>query len=102
MPITSTPASEGNGLKIVVTERFDFSLHQEFRESYRHAQEPGMKFWLDLKAADYMDSSALGMILLLKDHADTLGGELVIWQPNEEIRRILDIAKFERFVSIEG
>lgn len=100
MPINSTLSAEG--LMIVVTERFDFSLHQEFRESYRHALEPGTKFWLDLKGADYMDSSALGMILLLKDHADTLGGELIIWKPNEEIRRILDIAKFERFVSIEA
>ena len=87
---------------VSISDRFDFSLHQEFRASYRDVNDGGTQFELDLRNASYMDSSALGMILLLKDHAEALGGALIIRKPNEAIRKILDIAKFDRFVTIEG
>jgi len=48
-----------------------------------------------------MDSSALGMILLLKDHADKLSGKLVISKPNDAINKILEIAQFHRLMPIE-
>lgn len=101
MSISSTKANDGRNITITISDRFDFSLHQDFRESYRDVQVNGVRFALDLREANYMDSSALGMILLLKDHAEALGGELVIRRPNEAIRKILDIAKFNRFVTIE-
>ncbi|MBY4678011.1 STAS domain-containing protein [Marinobacterium arenosum] len=102
MAISTSRSDEGNSIIIRVSDRFDFSLHQDFRDSYQSEQAPGTSFALDLQDADYMDSSALGMILLLKEHAETLGGNLVIRHPNQTIRKILDIAKFERFITIEG
>lgn len=102
MSISSTLAADGRNVTIAISDRFDFSLHQEFRACYRDIQAGGTQFALDLRNANYMDSSALGMILLLKDHAEALGGDLVILKPNDAIRKILDIAKFDRFVTIEG
>lgn len=102
MPITSRTTSDGKKVTIVVTDRFDYSLHQGFRDAYRVATNRGTSFVLDLSQAQYMDSSALGMILLLKEHAEKLGGQIVIYRPNEAVRKILDIAKFDRFMKIEG
>ena len=48
-----------------------------------------------------MDSSALGMILLLKDYAANLSGTVVIKNPNEEVNKILEIAQFHRLLTIE-
>ncbi len=48
-----------------------------------------------------MDSSALGMILLLKDHADNLGGQVIIKKPSDTVNKILEIAQFHRLVTIE-
>ncbi|WP_027856648.1 STAS domain-containing protein [Marinobacterium jannaschii] len=101
MPITSSVASDGRSVNIVVSDRFDYSLHQGFRDSYRGVDQAGARFTVDLSKAQYMDSSALGMILLLKEHAEKIGGEVVLRKPNEAVRKILDIAKFGRFIDIE-
>ncbi len=102
MPVSSNVASDGRTVKITVSDRFDYSLHQGFRDSYREIQQTGSKFIVDLSRAQYMDSSALGMVLLLKEHADKLGGKVEIHRPNDAVRKILDIAKFDRFIHIEG
>lgn len=48
-----------------------------------------------------MDSSALGMILLLKDHAEKYSGKVIIRKPNEAVNKILEIAQFHRLLTIE-
>ena len=61
-----------------------------------------MIFNLELSKATYMDSSALGMILLLKEHADKIGGNVVISQPNDAVLKTLQIANFDQFVTIKS
>ena len=48
-----------------------------------------------------MDSSALGMILLLKEHADKLASKIVITGPNPAVLQILEIAQFQKMMTIE-
>jgi anti-anti-sigma factor len=52
--------------------RFDFSAHGEFRRHYEEVmKQAGVKgLDVDLGGVDYIDSSALGMLLLLKESAD--------------------------------
>ena len=76
MTIQAITLTDNKGLKISISERFDFSLHQQFRDSYLHCNDNGAEFILDLSNTTYMDSSALGMILLLKDHAEKISGTL--------------------------
>ena len=100
MGISSTHNQHEKKLTINVSERFDFSLHQAFRDSYQHIDQPGTSFRLDLSKANYMDSSALGMILLLKDHAEKLKGRVVIERPNQAVSKILEIAQFQHLMTI--
>ena len=88
-------------ITIAIEERFDFSIHQLFRDAYTTCNEKGSKFTLELSKTSYMDSSALGMILLLKDHADKISGKLTIVNPNETVNKILEIAQFHRLMTIE-
>lgn len=102
MSISVVPDSDSKTTKIMVSNQFDFSLHQTFRDAYRAVSTPGSVFNVDLKQATYMDSSALGMILLLKEHADKLGGKVIISSPNESVLKILKIANFDQFVTIQS
>lgn len=102
MTIQAITFADNKRLKISISERFDFSLHQQFRDSYLNCNENGVEFTLDLSKTTYMDSSALGMILLLKDHADKLSGKVVIRKPNEAVNKILEIAQFHRLMPIEA
>ena len=70
MPVVTEISPDGKKLTISIKGRFDFAKHQEFRESYEKNQLSAIV--VDLKEATYLDSSALGMLLLLRDHA---GGE---------------------------
>lgn len=53
-------------LVIEISGRFDFSCHPEFRATFA-ALEPGREVVVDMTAATYIDSAALGMLLLLRD-----------------------------------
>ena len=101
MTINKVIGENKRDITLSIQERFDFSLHQMFRDSYASADENGTVFKLDLSRTTYMDSSALGMILLLKDHAEKLSGQVVISKPNESVAKILEIAQFHRLMTIE-
>jgi len=94
-------SNESGDVSIVIDERFDFSQHQSFREAYADCNTSGTNFVLELAKTTYMDSSALGMILLLKDHAEKLSGKVTIRKPSEAVNKILEIAQFHRLLTIE-
>jgi anti-anti-sigma factor len=93
--------SENNGtVTISIRDRFDFNAHKEFRASYR--EHPGIsKYVINMQDVDYMDSSALGMMLLLREHAQKNSGKVIIANCNTNIRKILEIANFERLFEIQ-
>jgi len=102
MSVKKTVNESNKAIRISIDERFDFSLHQEFRDAYSGEEVQGATFELDLSNTSYMDSSALGMILLLKDHAEKFGGSVIIQRPNEAVNKILEIAQFHRLLTIEA
>ena len=102
MGVTAKFSEESKQLVIMINDRFDFSLHQAFRDSYSAYAGKQLDYVLDLSGANYMDSSALGMILLLKDFVETNTSKLVIRNANESVRKILEIAQFHRLMTIES
>lgn len=101
MSVNSKLSTENKKLIISIDERFDFSSHQEFRDAYNNETTRGLTYILDLSKTEYMDSSALGMILLLKDHVQLHSGNLIISRPSDTVRKILEIAQFQRLMTIE-
>lgn len=88
-------------VSIIIEDRFDFSLHQQFRDAYMSHVKENTTFIIELSKTEYMDSSALGMILLLKDHAEKNSSKVIIRKPNEFVYKILQIAQFHRLLPIE-
>ncbi|NJD08340.1 MAG: STAS domain-containing protein [Methylococcaceae bacterium] len=87
---------------VTLVGRFDFTLHKEFREStQRLLQENDLtEIEINLRDVDYLDSSALGILLLLKDRASQKGASIAITGCRENIRQILEIANFNKLFSI--
>ena len=100
MPISSHISPDRKRVDIRITERFDFALHKDFRETYRH--HPGAcEYRVNLAGASYMDSSALGMLLLLREHATAHGGQVVLVGQDAGVQRVLTIANFDKLFRIE-
>jgi len=97
MSISVSKSDDGKNITIKVDGRFDFSVHKDFRNAYKdYAGNLGYR--VNLGGTEYLDSSALGMLLLLKKHAET---NVVIEKPNEEVKRVLTIANFDKVFNIE-
>jgi anti-anti-sigma factor len=56
--------------------------------------------YVDLKDATYLDSSALGMLLLLRDHAGGDSSQVKIVNCNADVKKILTISNFEQLFTI--
>lgn len=100
MAITSVPSADGQELTIVVQGRFDFGAHQEFRDAYERIEITPRRYVIDLKGATYLDSSALGMLLLLRDHAGGEHAQIRLTQCSPDVRKILSISNFEQLFQI--
>ena len=94
MGINMTVSDGGGKVTIAVTGKFDFQLYDEFRASYANTAGNGVAYVVDLSATDYLDSSALGMLLLLREHAGGETSNIEISQPSADVRKILDVANF--------
>ena len=99
MPINASV--KGDELTVVVEGRFDFSAHQEFRDAYEDADPSVNKYVIDMAKASYLDSSALGMLLLLRDHAGGESANVRISRCNADVKKILTISNFEQLFTIE-
>jgi len=102
MTVKKRTSDDKKNIELTIDGKFDFSLHQHFRDSYVDCKEKNIEFILNLSQTTYMDSSALGMILLLKDHAESCDGKVVISKPNEAVSKILEIAQFHRLFTVES
>ena len=59
-----------------------------------------MKYTVDLAGTDYLDSSALGMLLLLREHAGGEGAAIQIINASPDVKKILDVANFGKLFDI--
>lgn len=101
MPVESSFSDDKLTLTIKVKGNFDFNLHKEFRDAYAALQEPVNKCIIDMTDTEYMDSSALGMLLILKDHAGSVGAQIVLSNCKPDIKGILSVANFDDMFEIE-
>ena len=94
--------STGAEATICMVGRFDFGVHRAFKDAYDPllSQADLNCIDLDLSGVEYMDSSALGMLLLLHERAEAIGKEVVLSQPNPTVSQILDIANFGKLFTI--
>lgn len=100
MGIRTEREDEGQTLVMAIQGFFDFSLHKDFRQAYK-GEEGVRRYVIDLSETEYMDSSALGMLLLLRESASDQGAEVVLRNCSREVRKILEIANFQRLFTIE-
>ena len=101
MTITAKSSGDGAELTIEVEGRFDFSTHQEFRKAYEVTDAKPRKFVIDMRGANYLDSSALGMLLLLRDYAGGDTAQISISHCSPEVKNILTVSNFDQLFNLQ-
>jgi HptB-dependent secretion and biofilm anti anti-sigma factor len=79
---------------VKITGRFVFGLHKKFRNAWLGSPS-GQKFVIDMARVEYMDSAAMGMLLVLRDQVggDDANIELINCPPM--VLKLLQIANFQ-------
>ena len=85
-----------------IPERFDFSYHKQFTEQYQAAlaRDGISQISLDFTRVNYLDSSALGMMVLFQKKAKSKNINVRIHGAQESAKEILQIAHFDRLFDI--
>ncbi len=93
---------QGSVARIEMNGRFDFNLHRAFKDAYDPVLSHGkvLSLEIDLSKVEYLDSSALGMLLLLRERAQTAGVTVVLCKPSSTVMQILEIANFNKLFTI--
>jgi HptB-dependent secretion and biofilm anti anti-sigma factor len=99
MSINISLSDDETTVTIKVAGRFDFSTHQDFVQAYKGYSKGEKSYVVDLAGAEYMDSSALGMLLQLREY-NQLGEQVVLRNSNEAVTDVLKIANFGKLFTL--
>lgn len=99
MSLTVELDSEQDCLTVHVQERFDFSVHRAFHDACLDGHR-ARSYVIDLEQVTAMDSSALGMLLLLRERAGGDNADIRIVNAQPDLRNTLRVAGFEKLFSV--
>lgn len=101
MSIVTTVSSDKKSIHINISGRFDYKNTKDFRHAYDTTEAgDGATYFINLNHSSYLDSSALGVLLLLREKACKLGGNVILDRPSESACSILKVANFDTLFTI--
>ena len=102
MAITSKISDDQREVTIKVDGRFDFNQHKAFREAYSRLDPERARYQIDLSSTEYIDSSALGMLLLLRERAGGDRSRISIRGCCAEVCHVLEVSRFQDLFDIQA
>lgn len=89
---------KGDVSRFILSGRFDFSSHREFRNACEEVlqAEDVSEIEVDFSRVEYLDSSALGMLLLLREKANNVNMRVTLANCKGIVRQVLEVANFQK------
>jgi HptB-dependent secretion and biofilm anti anti-sigma factor len=94
--------NENNATIIQLHGKFTFESHKDFRLAADQAlaRQETRCLILDMREVEYLDSAALGMLLLLKEKAESAAKTIQIKNPQGIAQQVLEVANFHKLFTI--
>lgn len=80
---------------ISLPENFGFSVRNDFRKAMT-GNPKGTRYFLDFKEVQRIESSALGMMLMLRETAGGGSADISVINSGPEVSKILQLAQFHK------
>ena len=82
--------------------RFDFHSHRDFRSAYEGVLDVAevRDIEINFSQVDYLDSSALGMLLLLREKAEAASKNVALVGLQGMVKQVLEIANFGKLFTV--
>ena len=99
MQVSIVKSDQNTSIKL--QGRFDFNTHRDFRAAAESTLlEAANQLQIDLAGVDYLDSSALGMLLMLRDKAHAVNKTVALVNCRGSVQQVLEIANFGKLFAI--
>ena len=87
---------------IILDKQFDFNCVEDFRRAYEHPDRANKKqYTIDFKFTQYIDSSALGMLINLQKKVAESGGKVRLTNPSDQVKKLYAISRFDKKFDIQ-
>ena len=89
--------------RINMDGRFDFQVHREFKDAYTPLlDDPAVReIEIEMSKVDYLDSSALGMLMLLNERAKAVNKPITLLNTSGVVSQVLGVANFSKIFNIK-
>jgi HptB-dependent secretion and biofilm anti anti-sigma factor len=101
--MTTTAHLVNNKAIVSVKGRFDFSASREFQRTCTNALATlaVKEVEIDLGEVQFIDSSALGLLLMLREQGDNTHKAISLSNCHGAVKQVLDIANFSKLFHIK-
>ena len=89
--------------RISMSGRFDFQVHRDFKDAYTPLLENAAvrEIEVEMSKVDYLDSSALGMLMLLNERAKAANKPVALLNTSGVVSQVLEVANFSKIFNIK-
>jgi HptB-dependent secretion and biofilm anti anti-sigma factor len=95
-----TANRQGNNLTIAFSGSFNFHARSGFVESYKN-QPADLTYELDFRKCPSVDSSALGMLMIFREHAGGESSNITITNCSSQLLNLFKVAQFHTIFDIK-
>lgn len=93
----------GQTMEVALSGRFTFADNKDFRALIAKIGESAIaQVRIDLSGLSFIDSAALGMLLLARETAGAKGKKLVLRGANDQVARVMKVAQFDKLFTLEA
>ena len=101
MAVKRQISEDGSILTISITGRFDITAYQEFGQAYKDKLGSVSKTVIDMAEVEYIDSSALGMLLMLRERSGADSAQIDIVNCSPSVKNVFKTANFDKLFNIQ-
>lgn len=89
---------------IVMSGRFEFQMHHDFKDAYMPLINNAAvrEIELELSKVDYLDSAALGMLMLLNERAKEANKPVALLNVSGVVSQVMEVANFSKIFNIKN
>lgn len=91
----STRTISGSVCNVKLSGRFTFADHNDFKEIFEFFDDTSLnKIEIDLTNVEFVDSAALGLLLLVRDEAKKASKAITIRNPQGQVKKMFEVSRF--------
>ncbi len=93
---------EQGNYEVAIKGKITFSDHMDFKNIIHAVNDNScQKVTLNLENVEFIDSAALGMMLLLRDETEKNGKGLLLKTPKGQVKKMFQVSRFYDLFDIE-